>query len=197
MYGADIERLLSAIDEVRATSQEAVCKLVSAMDRQLFTMIDGLTETTTPGSHGHPDGSHGHEVKIHRHYEDTVSVAKPAIASGRFTTEMVNLKRIEKALYTSTTSLNSGLGSPYTELDTLLESVSVYSKQPTDMSFIGQHTAAAVLANAVVIAAIDAKHAVIHYQDGLQRGYDACLNGGSQSVVWDDFNRGTTTGNVR
>lgn len=196
MFGADIERVLGVIDRVYVASQNASKSLAGVMDRQLFTMIDGRTVTDTPGSHGHPDGSHSHEVKQHRHYEDSVPRSKPEIPSGELREELKKLSVIQGKLYTATTSLNNSVGSPYTELTRLMVLIEDYLDAPGSMVYLGQHAAAAALAQRVTSGAIDAKYAVIHYHDGLQRGYDTCLNGGRQSITWDDFRRGETTGNV-
>lgn len=194
MYGADVERLVSSINEVAVSARNAIFSLSGEAAYMLITKVDGEHSTHTPGAHGHGDGGHSHSAGEHYHEEREKGASHPGAGSSAFSAEVSKVRTIEGKLYTGKGQLNNSAGSPYSEIYELERRIGQCSID--QIEYLGpKHSLLARLHN-VANAAVDAKHAVIQYQDGLQRGYDSCFNGGKQSVTWDDFNSGSTTGNV-
>jgi hypothetical protein len=94
---------------------------------------------------------------------------------------------------------HNSIGSPFQEMEELDEAfndVKEYAGAHAQLQWIGEKHALLALMNSLASAVVNAKYAVIHYQDYLQRGYDEVHNGGKQSVQFDDFIHGKTVGNV-
>jgi len=187
MYGKDIENLLQAIEEVKKSTLTAIDSLAHETAHQLLTPrlgehqhFGGTHSSTGSGEHQHDSGLHHHtELEIYTH--------PPVIESGKLTTEIDKLRKIQSKLYVQADKLNNSIGSPYTEIYTLGQLISRAQSLTANLSYVGGKAATLANLNAVVTATVDAKYAVILYQDGLQRGYDSIYNDGKPSITWDDF----------
>lgn len=204
IYGKDVERLLSAINTVITSGRSAANTMANAGMYQIQTRIDItddqlLSTVTSSGAHGHGSGDHGHPpgsviLGKHRHWEYEIPADTASPNSDAFLKEVGNIRAIEGKLYKPKGQVLNGLGSPYSEIYELESRLGECEASPLD--YIGpKHTLSEKILTAVT-AAIDAKYAVITYHNALQDGYDGVHNKGKKSVPQEDFERGTTTGEI-
>ncbi len=104
--------------------------------------------------------------------------------------ENQKLKKIENDNYEKVDSFNNELGSPWTEmydLEMKIQDLEVYADDYPNIQWMGEKQALLHLMQVVLHYTIDAKWALTHYQDYIQRGYDYQFNEGVQSIRWSDF----------
>ena len=114
--------------------------------------------------------------------------------------DISNIQKIEGKLYVKATNLHNSYGSPYTEIYNLKKKIDLcenYANQHPRLQWLGEKHALINFMQMVLTISIDAKFAVITYQDYLQRGYDSNINGKKSSITWDDFNDGKSNGNIK
>jgi hypothetical protein len=108
------------------------------------------------------------------------------------------MKEIENNMYTGAETFNNSYGSPWKEIYMLkgkIDKLEEYATQHSTLQWIGEKYALINLMQIILSYAVDAKWAITHYQDYMQRGYDNQFNDKKASVVWDDFEKGGTIGN--
>jgi hypothetical protein len=107
---------------------------------------------------------------------------------------------IQEDLYVDRSGMHNPQGSPWWELEDLntkYNQAKEYAEAHPQLQWIGEKHALLNLLQNMVSAILNAKFAVIQYQDYLQRGYDQVHNGDKPSVTWDDFKNGRTDGNLK
>lgn len=173
----------------------------SATDRDRVSYP--LTYTEDYSTDKNPDDPRTSQGVIYEseHTIQTDSIVQDIIRI--FTTDLIpeidRIRVIDRKLYTSKENVHNSIGSPYTELYDLndkLKNLQRWCGDHTELQWIGEKHALLNMMQLVVQATINAKYAVIIYHDYLQRGYDYCHNDNKQSVSWDDFENGRSTGNV-
>lgn len=108
------------------------------------------------------------------------------------------MQQIADNMYTDTETFNNSYGSPWKEIDMLkqkIDDLETYANEHSTLQWIGEKFALINLMQLIVSYAIDAKWAITNYQDYMQRGYDSQFNGNTQSIAWEDKEKGATTGN--
>lgn len=109
-----------------------------------------------------------------------------------------NMKQIEDDMYTKKETFNNAYGSPWKEIYILMEKIDdlkTYSADHSILQWLGEKFALLNLMQIVLSYSIDAKWAIINYQDYTQRAYDHKFNDKEASITWDHFEKGATIGN--
>lgn len=102
------------------------------------------------------------------------------------------LEKIERDNYEQVESFNNEIGSPWTEMYELEEKIiemEEYANDYPNLQWLGEKHTLLGLMQVVLSYCIDAKWALIHYQDYVQRGYDYQFNEGIPSIRWSDFEK--------
>jgi hypothetical protein len=93
--------------------------------------------------------------------------------------DIINVKKIEAKSYIKVTGVHNGYGSPYTEIYDLKKKIDIcnkYAKQHPRLQWLGEKHTLLNLIQMVMTTSIDAKFALIVYQDYLQKGYNSIIN---------------------
>jgi hypothetical protein len=118
--------------------------------------------------------------------------------SGLLNGDVNSMREIERNMYTDIKTFNNSYGSPWKEIYILKEKISNLEKYAEDhliLQWIGEKFALMNLMQIVLSYTIDAKLAITHNQDYIQRGYDHEFNDQKSSISWGDMEKGATIGN--
>lgn len=108
------------------------------------------------------------------------------------TPENKKMEKIEVDNYEQVMSFNTEAGSPWDEmydLEEKIEEMEAYADDYPNLQWLGEKHTLLALMHVVLTYCIDAKWALIHFQDYIQRGYDYQFNDGIPSVRWSDFEK--------
>lgn len=128
-----------------------------------------------------------HPIEAH-HYTDPIK----EIRVKKLTPENKRMKKVEDDNYEKVGSFNNEIGSPWDEMYDLEEKIlelEAYADDYPHLQWIGEKHTLLSLMQVVLSYCIDAKWAMIHFQDYIQRGYDYQFNEGIPSIRWSDFER--------
>lgn len=176
MMGPDCETILSGINEVERILIRSISSLAASMGR--ISVNDGLSEIESP-TQSPADALSNAMSKVKSHGEKA--------------------KTLGDQLFTSVDSFNNSAGSPWTEINNLLEGIDkilLFAKSHSSLRFIGEKSAMMALMNMGLSLSVDAKYALLLYHDYLQRGFDYEYNGKIQQVVHKSQDGTYTTGNI-
>lgn len=189
MMGKDVERILAGINAVKDAT--TLC-------------IDGLANVTA-----YRLESHEYHLGIPKVpcYPLEVPVPSPAStyvnpirsAMSTISTDRNKMNTLARGLYTSINSFNNEYGSPWTELNKLedaIKSAEVFAAAHSELEWLGEKDGLLGLLNKVLTLSIDAKWALIHYHDYIQRGYDNIFNGKIPSIKFKKGLNQESIGNV-
>ena len=113
--------------------------------------------------------------------------------------ELCQLRIIQKHMYTDIRNFENNYGSPWTELYMMRQKMNValsYARSHSSLQWIGQkHSLLSLLQNSLSYI-IDAKSAIIHYHDWIQRAYDHKFNDNNPSIYLQHKEFGSTIGNI-
>lgn len=147
----------------------------------------------------------------HKHVEDsTIYEKEHPLTASTYTDPLVELgdtlqedidklKQIQEKMYTDVTEFNNGYGSPWTEIYDIkskIDLVKDYADTYPNLQWIGEKFALLNLIQMIFHTTIDAKWALIHYHDWVQRAYDNQFNDNAPSISWNHFEKGKTIGNI-
>lgn len=179
MMGNDIERILGGIDAVKEASANSVDSLSNAVAYQITTP-DHTTELPVPVS--------------------SSSFTTPIIsAMSGMSGDCSKMSSLQGGLYVSSSSFNNGYGSPWTELKRLqdaVKSLESFSSSHPILNYVGEKAGLLGLINKTMSAAIDARWALMHFHDYVQRGFDHAFNGDIPSIVFEDGKGQESVGNI-
>lgn len=178
MMGKDIERILSGIDSVKEAAVNSVDSLAGSTAYQISVI--GSSEFPVPL---YPSS-----------FTNPIDSAMSGMGG-----DCGNMDSLRNGLYTDTTAFNNSYGSPWTELDRLkdaVNSVTSFGNGHNPMNWVGEKAALLGLINKVVSAAVDARWAIMHFHDYIQRGYDHEFNGDVPSITFQDGKGNSTVGNI-
>lgn len=179
MMGKDVERILSGIDAVKDAASNSSGSLALAMSYRA-----GFDE-------------HNRESEVHASSSGFMSPVINAIAG--IESDCGRMSELKSGLYTDSKAFNNSYGSPWTELSNLQNAVSVaksFASSHDPLKFVGEKAALAELLNKVVLAAIDARWALMHFHDYIQRGYDNKYNNNIPSITFPGGDGKDTIGNI-
>lgn len=175
MMGPDCERITAAIDAVK---------------NALIAGLNSLSNTaayriTTTGEHGESENAHS--------ASGFMTNAVGAMAG--LTPDIVKMDNLAAGHFTSVNSWNNSVGSPWSELDALGQAVTAAAAADS-VTYLGHYVKLMGLMHIAVERAIDAKYAMIQYNDYVQRGYDNVYNGNRPSITTATQLGEATTGNI-
>lgn len=179
MMGNDIERMLSGIDRVKEASAGSVDSLADAVAYQLTTP-EHTTELPVPVS------------------SSTFTVPITSAMSG-MKDDCSKMGSLQGGLYVNSESFNNGYGSPWTELKRLqgaVKSVERFASSHPVLNYVGEKAGLLGLINKVMSSAVDARWALMHFHDYVQRGFDHEFNGDKPSIVFEDGRGKESVGNI-
>lgn len=108
------------------------------------------------------------------------------------------MQTIADNMYTDTETFNNSYGSPWKEINMVKEKIDKledYANSHATLQWVGEKHALIALMQMIIPYAVDAKWAITHYQDYMQRAYDHQFNDKQSSVTWEDSEKGATNGN--
>lgn len=187
MMGADVERMVSGVDAVKAAAQAAITSFSGVTAYQLISREQHAGLGTGP--------CRPEEIEVAG--GDPMSAVSSAMSA--MSGDCGKMDSLGGSLYTSTGSFNNSLGSPWTELSNLQKAVadaSAYSGAHSPFNYVGEKAGMLAMLNMVMTAAVDAKWAIITYHDYVQRGFDESYNGKQPSVTFRETIDNTTNGNI-
>lgn len=179
MLGKDVERMIAGIESVKDAATSAVDSLSGATAYQLTTDI--------------------------AHREIPVPVGASSFVSGLssgmagMSGDCGKMNSLGSSLYTSPNTFNNCCGSPWSELTKLGTAVSAaesFAGAHSTLQWLGEKAALLGLINKVLSASIDARWALMHFHDHIQRGFDHKYNSDIPSYTWAGANGNQTIGNV-
>lgn len=176
MMGKDCERILSSI-----------CKLKDSLYDCIMSVSSTLTEPITMEEH-HIEGDiidTTFQLKEKELDEESVEDLQSALSMvGELSADFGKMGSLEKDLYSGTTNFNNSYGSPWTELNKLNESITaLQGVMATPIKFTSQKVALIAVMSAVMGRTVDAKWAIITYNDYIQRGFDKMYNDRNPSIT--------------
>jgi hypothetical protein len=174
MLGQDCERMISSINSIKVTIEEAIKQIGSSASYQI----------TTEGTHG--------ETEVSNPYDISILNAVSNMASN-LSSDVSKMSSLGNNLYTSTSSFNNSCGSPWAELATFYDSLQNLS---LSITWMGDRITALSVLTIALSRAIDAKWAIIYYHDYIQRGYDHVYNDNNPSITTKAGLHRETIGNV-
>lgn len=175
MMGKDVERILSGIDIVKDESSKMVNALVGICCYN--AIADPVEVTTSP-------------------YTDPIVNAMQSMKG-----DCTNMGSLRSKLYVGPGSFNNSYGSPWTELSNLQTAVDDVKRFADShnpfMRLLGEKLSLMGLIQRVYVSATDARWALMHFHDYVQRGYDHEFNGNQPSIVFAANSKGDpSTGNI-
>lgn len=174
MMGPDCEKLLNGITDVEKAIISAISVLSNSMNR----------------------------INVHdvSHDEILVSMASPVSGiSSAFNSMKVQCEQAQSLgnkLFTDVSSFNNSAGSPWTEIDNMMNGINMILSYKQSLKYIGEKSAMMGLLNMGLSLCVDTKYALLLYHDYLQRGYDYEYHDKTQQVVHKGINGKYTTGNI-
>jgi hypothetical protein len=177
MMGQDCERILSTINSLENTVSTAIMKVAKS----------AATVIKVKANHTHADEGKGKasvEEFVEKEGDTDVSEFTSSISSALsgFLPDIEKMGSLESGLYTSSSSFNNSVGSPWTEIHNLESAIGVVTG--TSGNLVGNKTELIAALNIVLTRAVDAKWAIITYADYLQRGYDNKYNDNNPSITF-------------
>lgn len=187
MFGKDIERILKGIDSVKNAAANGVVSLANATAYRITSKEQHAGTAfgvCYPLEEPVPDG-------------DPMSSVISALESIR--DDLTKMNELRNNLYIGYKEFNNLIGSPWDELDKLEEAVDngkSYSGAHAPFNYVGEKAGMLSILNMIISAAIDAKWALVIYQDYIQRGYDHLYNDNKPSIEFDSGLDKESTGNI-
>ena len=117
----------------------------------------------------------------------------------RYNLDVNRMRQIENRHFEDANNWNNGYGSPWTEiydLQSKIDQIEEYGNTYPELQWIGEKHTLLSLMQLVYTCTIDAKYAIITYQDYIQRAYDNQFNRNDPSIKWEHFEHDTTIGNL-
>lgn len=179
MMGNDVERILSGIDAVKDTASKSIDSLSNITAYKI----------TTP--------EHTDEKEVP---QAAASFVEPIVSCmNAMNSDCGKMDSLKSNMYTSASSFNNSYGSPWEELTCLqnaVKSASNFANAHSVLKYVGEKAALLGLINKVLSTAIDARWALMHFHDYVQRGFDCEYNGKNPSVTFVGGDGKPTTGNL-
>lgn len=189
MMGGDVERITSGLDGVISAVSQAIISFAESPCYRIKSKEQhaGLgTGVCYPLEEEHPVGG------------DPMSGVSSAMSS--LSSDCGKMSSLEGGMFTSSKGFNNSVGSPWNELTRLQELISAgtsYSGAHTPFKFMGEKQGMLSILSMIMSSAVDAKWAIITYNDYIQRGYDQNYNGKKPSITMKMGLDKITNGNVK
>lgn len=180
MMGNDIERILSGIDVVKEAASKSIVGLAN----------DTAYQITTP--------EHTEELPVPSPAASFVEPIASCITG--MSGDIGIMNSLMEGLYTDCHQFNNSYGSPWTELNKLKDSVQEaqdFASAHPMLQWLGEKAGLLALINRVMTSAVDARWAIMHFHDYIQRGYDNQYNGNQPSITFVGGKGEATTGNIK
>lgn len=174
---------------------ERICGGVSQLKEIISTQIESLSRAC----------AYRIEVENHAYEKEkpapAASYVQPIIsAAAAVKGDIGSLKSLEGKMFTGVKNFHNSYGSPWTEfyrLEDKLNDLENYASSFSELKWLGEKVGLLGLLNQVLSHTVDAKWAINHYHDWVQRGYDAELNGNVPSIKFEGSLHGKSVGNLK
>lgn len=189
MMGGDVERMTSGLDGIISAVSQAIISFAESPCYRIKSKEQhaGLgTGVCFPLEEEQPVGG------------DPMSGVSSAMSS--MSSDCGKMSSLEGGLFTDSKGFNNSIGSPWSELSRLQDLVSsgtAYAGAHAPFKFMGEKAGMLSILNAIMSAAVDAKWALITYNDYVQRGYDCNYNDKKPSITMKTGLDKTTNGNLK
>lgn len=185
MMGKDCERIFSSINNVKDVLISSIKGLSSEINYQIIT----------DGSHG----EHGIELVGYERTKGSVSsYVSPVTSAYASFQDVGKMKSLGALNFAGTSSYNNSYGSPWKELEVLDNAINdVKSFNVGSGKYIGGKIELLGLLNIALSCTVDAKYALLMYNDGVQQGYDREYNNNTPSITQKMTIDITSTGNIK
>lgn len=190
MMGKDCERILSTIISIEDSISDSIMKLSEILNTPVIIKAD------------HNHGEEGSITKFEfKEKEDEIDISDliseiDGSISG-FNKDMKILSSLEEGLYTDKTSFNNSNGSPWSEIHRMEKSIKQLKNLVSPGKYNGGKTGLIALMSVALASCIDAKWALIMYNDYIQRGFDAKENDKKPSITHKGSDKKETIGNIK
>lgn len=189
MFGKDIERILSGIDNIKNVTTSSIVSLANATGYQL----------TSKEQHAGTGSGVCYPKEIEVPDGDPMSPIVSALESIR--DDLTKMDELRDNLYIGYKEFNNSLGSPWeelTKLQNVIDNGKSYSGAHSPFNYVGEKAGMLSILNMILSITIDAKYALMMYHDYIQRGYDNKYNDNDPSIKFDRTIGGKKTiGNVK
>lgn len=189
MMGKDCERILSSFVKIENSLSNCIMKLAGLLNTPVIVV----------GDHGHSEGGSDQfefkEKDSGIDISDIVDNVTEAIDS--FIPDIEKMSTLESDLYTGTNEFNNSAGSPWTEIHTLEKSIKRIKTLSEPGKFVGGKSGMITLLTMALTETINAKWALIFYNDYIQRGFDAKVNSKLPSITQVGSDKKKTIGNIK
>ena len=194
MMGKDIERMIKSTDNIKQLIEKAVDDITAQMIGPLE--IDTFTiPGHCPGSYSVPAGDPKEKKKPF-----TGSLSSLMKTLDEIEDDCWKMSNMDSKNYCDKKDLNNSIGSPWSEFAKLkvgIKDASDFYDAHNTLDYIGEKAAMCALLNTVLSLTIDAKWALITYNDYTQRGFDNLYNNNESSITFTNDVKGTqTNGNI-
>lgn len=185
MMGKDCERILASIISIKNVITDAIKGISDNANYKI----------TVKGSHSKDDTSITltEEPHISSNISSYIGNIKSVYSS--FSGDMDKMNSLASSMYTSVETFNNSYGSPWRELKDLEESINNVISFG-DSSSLGSNIAILGLLNIALVCTVDAKWALLTYNDYIQRGFDTKFNSNAPSITFKKANKKRTIGNI-
>lgn len=189
MMGKDVERILAGINAVKDSALSSINSLSNGSGyRMEMEATHGGTSTSkcTPKEKEKASSASA--------FIEPIKQSMESIAD-----DCGKMDSLCSGLYTSANTFNNGYGSPWTELNKLNESISsveAFTSAHSDLKWVSEKCTLVALLSIIVSAAVDAKWALIHYHDYIQRGYDNKYNENNPTIKFTSGLNKESIGNI-
>lgn len=175
MMGKDCERILYTLNKMTDVASKAISEIAKLNAPPVKVKAD----------HTHNESGNASVIEFIEK-ESKISMAGPLskITSTleELSDDLSKLGTLEKGLYTDVRSFNNSIGSPWLEIKRLRSSIDAVSSYSGE-DYIGDRAVVISLLTSVVSSIVDAKWALIHYHDYIQRGFDNIFNDNEPSIT--------------
>ena len=188
MMGKDCERILSSFISIENSLSNCISKLAGLLN----------TPVLINGDHGHSENGNDHF--IFREKESGIDISdiinNVADKIDSFMPDIEKMSTLESDLYTDTKEFNNSAGSPWSEIHALQKSINRIKDLSEPGKFVGGKAGMIALLTMALTETINAKWALIFYNDYIQRGFDAKVNSKLPSITQVGSDKKKTIGNV-
>lgn len=189
MMGKDVERILSGINLIKDVTRSSINSLANGTSYRI----------KSKECRGCPPPVHCYPLEEPYELPATVYVSPIRAAMQSISSDYAKMNSLASMLYTSTSSFNNCYGSPWTELNRLEDDISsaeAFAAAHPTLPWVGDKAGLLALLNKILTSSIDAKWAITHYHDYIQRGYDNVYNNNDPSITFNTSLDGVSIGNI-
>jgi hypothetical protein len=192
--GKDCESLLSGITSIKKSLDDGIVSLAGELASSTVVIDTSISVN---------EDSHSGTLKVDEKEKTAssssyFSAVQSAISESN--TVIGQMKTLGSQMYVSEPEgFNNSYGSPWKEinrLSSILTSVETYANAHSTMKHVGEKAGLIGLMSMAASACVDAKWALITYNDYVQRGFDTKYNNNTPSITFARTKNRRTTGNI-